>query len=206
MQSGSVNVPASVSLNLSSAPRRSYRRKSYGRRRSSSRSYRRGGRLGYYQKRAIARKAYVRGKWPSSEFAHPYIRRGSAAAQALGLTPGQSYSEASAENQALRKAVGWYGKGDYMQGRGGYIGKIAGGLVGGLAAVAGTAGATFATGGALAGMAPTVIQGSTLIGAAAGSEFEDYLRDKFTGMLMTFWNQVCAHVLQVVATIPLSIL
>jgi len=97
------------------------------------------------------------------------------------LTPGQSYAEANAENQALRKSVGWYGKGDYMQGRGGYIGKIAGGLIGGLGAVAGTTGATFATGGALAGMAPTVIQGATMIGAAAGSEFEDYVRDKFTG-------------------------
>lgn len=176
------SIPASVSLNLSNSAPRSYRRKSYGRRRSSSRSYRRGGRVSYYQKRAIARKAYVRGKWPSSEFAHPYVRRGSAAAQALGLTPGQSYAEANAENQALRKSVGWYGKGAYMQGKGGYIGKIAGGLVGGLAAVAGTAGATFATGGALAGMGPTVVQGATLIGAAAGSEFEDYVRDKFTGM------------------------
>ena len=176
-----MNVPASVSLNLSSAPRRSYRRKSYGRRRSSSRSYRRSGRVGYYQKRAIARKAYVRGKWPSSEFAHPYVRRGSAAAQALGLTPGQSYAEASAENQALRKSIGWYGRGQYT-GRGGYIGKVVGGTLGGLAAVAGTAGAViFSEDGSLAGMAPTVIQASTLAGAAAGSEFEDYLRDKISG-------------------------
>jgi hypothetical protein len=177
----SVNVPASVSLTLPSGSKRSYRRKSYGRRRSSSRSYRRGGRLSYYQKRAIARKAYVRGKWPSSEFAHPYVRRGSAAAQALGLTPGQTYAEASAENQALRKSIGWYGRGAYT-GRGGYIGKIVGGTAAGLAAVAGTAGAAiFGDGEALAGMAPTVIQASTLAGAAAGSEFEDWLRDKMAG-------------------------
>ena len=177
-------MPASVSLNLAGSVSRS-RRKSYGRRRSYSRksSGRRG--ASYYQKRAIARKAYVRGKWPSSEWAHPYVRRGSAAAQALGLTPGQSYADASPENQALRKSIGWYGRGAYT-GRGGYIGKVLGGLGGGMLGTLASGGASFATGGAFAGLAPSVVSAGVGVGAAAGSEIEDhirdYIRDKFTGI------------------------
>jgi hypothetical protein len=172
----SVNVPASVSLNLA-GPARSYRRsssRSYGRRRSYGRSYSRGGRSSYYQKRAVARKAYVRGKWPSSEWAHPYVRRGSAAAQALGLTPGQSYQEANAENQALRKSVGWYGKGSYA-GNGGYIGSVLGGLIGGAAGLTTMAGISRAS--PLAPMKLDIAHGMYRAGAAAGSEAEDWLRN-----------------------------
>ena len=123
MQAGSVQVPASVSLAIGgggASRSRSYgRRKSYGRSYSRSRS-RSGGRVSYYQKRAIARKAYIRGKYPSATYAHPYVVRGSAAAQAMGMTPGVAFKDASAEEQVRRRAVGWYGKGDYMQGMGEY--------------------------------------------------------------------------------------
>ena len=87
--------------------RRKYQRRSSSRKRSSSRG------LSYYQKRAIARKAYVRGKWPSSEWAHPRIRRGGALAQSMGMVPGQSYKDATVENQLTRKASQWYGPGAY---------------------------------------------------------------------------------------------
>lgn len=93
----------------------------------------------------------------------------------MGMVPNQAYAEATPENQAVRKSAGWYGRGQYS-GRGGYIGKIAGGLIGGLAATAYATGASFATGGVYAGLAPSVVQGGTLIGAAAGSEIEDKLR------------------------------
>ena len=173
----SVNVPASVSLNLA-GPARSYRRsatRSYGRRRSYGRSYSRASRSSYYQKRAIARKAYVRGKWPSADFAHPYVRRGSAAAQALGLTAGQSYADASAENQALRKSVGWYGKGAYS-GSGGYIGSVLGGLAGGAAGLAAMAAISRTS--PLAPMKLDVAHGLYRAGASAGSELEDWIRNR----------------------------
>ncbi len=109
MQGASVNVPATVALKL--AGRKSYRRK-YG---SKRRSYRRKSTsargLSYYQKRAIARKAYVRGKWPSSQWAHPYIRRGGSIAQAMGMTPGATFQEAGPEEQEIRRAAGYYGRG-----------------------------------------------------------------------------------------------
>lgn len=110
MQGGSVNVPASVSLNLAGS-RAPYRRKSYGRRRPYARSSSRGSRVSYYQKRAVARKAYVRGKWPSSEWAHPRVRRGSAIAQAMGMSPGVSFQQSSPEEQMARRQSQWYGKG-----------------------------------------------------------------------------------------------
>jgi len=121
MQASAVQVPASVSLAVggsasgSRSRARSYsRRRSYGRSYSRSR-YRSGSRAQYYAKRAIARRAYIRGKYPSDKFAHAYVPRGSAASQALGITPGLTFREASAEEQVRRRAVGWYGKGDYMQ-------------------------------------------------------------------------------------------
>ena len=116
MQAGSVQVPASVSLAIgggASRPRSYRRSKSYGRSYSRSRS-RSGGRVSYYQKRAIARRAYIRGKYPSATYAHPYVPRGSAAAQAMGITPGKTFQEVAPEEQVRRRAVGWYGKGDYM--------------------------------------------------------------------------------------------
>jgi len=117
-QAGSVQVPASVSLAIggSGSRGRSYsRRKSYGRSYSRSRS-RSGGRVSYYQKRAIARRAYIRGKYPSAVYAHPYVPRSSDASRAMGITPGKTFQEVSPEEQARRRSVGWYGKGDYMQG------------------------------------------------------------------------------------------
>lgn len=174
---GSVAIPASVSLNLAgSRPRSSSRRRKYGRSRSYGRSYSRGSRSSYYAKRASLRKAYLRGRWPSSLYAHPYIARGSAAARALGFTPGATYSQVGPEEQANRKQAGWYGKGDYMQGRGGYIGRVAGGLLGGLAGTAVAGGSAFASGGALAGAGPAVIAGGSALGAAMGDEFEDRMR------------------------------
>lgn len=114
MQGASVAVPASVSLNVSGSRLRSYSRRrysrSYGRSRSRSTS-----RVSYYQKRAIARRAYIRGKYPSATYAHPYVVRGSAAAQAMGISPGVTFKDASPEEQVRRRAVGWYGKGDYVQ-------------------------------------------------------------------------------------------
>lgn len=182
MQGGSVQVPASVSLNLAGSSRRSYRRRSNGRSRSSSRygrSRSSSRRRSYYSVRAAARKAYVRGKWPSSEYAHIRVKRGSEAAASLGIgPPGSTFQESTPEQQAHRRSMQWYGRGKYMQGRGGYIGKMAGGLLGGLAGTAAAAGAVFQSGGLLAGTAPAVIQGATLIGGAAGSQFEDYLRDR----------------------------
>lgn len=75
-----------------------------------------------------------------------------------------------------RRAVGWYGRGQYMQGRGGYIGRIAGGLLGGLAGTAAAGAAIFGTEGALAGTAPSVIKGGVLLGSAIGDEMEDGIR------------------------------
>ena len=114
-------IPASVSLAVSAPGRASTsRRRSYGRSYSRSRSYGRGrsssrkGGVSYYQKRAIARRAYIRGKYPSATYAHPYVPRGSAAAQAMGITPGVTFKDSTPEEQLRRRAVGWYGKGDYM--------------------------------------------------------------------------------------------
>lgn len=178
------NIPASVSLAVS-APRSTSRRRSYGRSRSRyGRSYSRGGRRSYYSARAIARKAYVRGKWPSSEWAHPRVRRGSAAAAALGIgPPGSTFQEVPAEQQAVRRAAQWYGRGNYMQGRGGYIGRLAGGFLGGLGGTALAGGSAFASGGLLAGAGPGVIAGGSAIGAALGDEFEDRMRARMGAQL-----------------------
>jgi len=118
MQGAQVSVPASVSLAVGSQSgsrstarrRRSYGR-SYGRYGSRSRSY--GRSASYYRMRAAARRAYIRGKYPSDKFAHAYVPRGSTASQALGITPGALFKDVSPEEQARRRAVGWYGKGDY---------------------------------------------------------------------------------------------
>lgn len=124
------SVPATVSLPVStSSSRRRSRSRSYGGRSRSyprSRSYggrRRSSRLSRYQARAIARRAYVRAKWPSSQYAHVRIPRGSAAARSLGLTPGAKFSEVGPEEQALRRGMQWYGQG-------GYFGRKLGSLVG----------------------------------------------------------------------------
>jgi len=174
----SVAVPASVSLNLAgSRPRTTYRRKKYGRTRSYGRSYARGTRTSYYQKRAALRKAYLRGRYPSSTYAHPYVARGSAAAQALGITAGQTFAESNPQEQALRRSVGWYGRGAYMQGRGGYIGATLGGLAGGALGLAAISAPLF-TRGALKPMRGDVAMGLYRAGAAAGSQAEDWIRNR----------------------------
>ena len=130
------------------------RSRSYGRRRSygRSRSY---GRIGRYQARAIARRAYVRAKWPSSEFAHIRVQRGSQAAAALGISPGVSFKDADAEEQQRRRQMQWYGKG-------GYFGKLIGGALGGAA-------------GSYAGVDPTI---GASIGSAIGDKAGDWLYDQ----------------------------
>lgn len=117
---GSAPRSYSRSRSLGGRRRKSYGRRSYGRRPATN-----------YRVRAAARRGYIRGKWPSSVYAHPYIARGSAAAQALGFTAGQTFQESSAAEQAARRQAGWYGRGQYFDGRGGYFGKALGGVVGG---------------------------------------------------------------------------
>ena len=145
------------------------RRKSYGRRTYTRRP------ASNYRVRAAARRAYIRGKWPSSVYAHPYIARGSAAAQALGFTAGQTFQEASAAEQVARRQAGWYGRGQYMQGNGGYIGATLGGLAGGAAGLAAIASPLF-TRGVLKPISLDVAHGLYRAGAAAGSQIEDAIR------------------------------
>ena len=116
MQGGSVAVPASVSLALAAPRARSYGRRSYGRSKSygRGRSYSRGG--NYYRQRAGRRRAYIAGKYPKAQWAHPWVERGTAQAEALGIGPaGKSYAEVTPSQQARRKQIGWYGLGDYAQ-------------------------------------------------------------------------------------------
>jgi hypothetical protein len=112
------SVPANVILPLSRSSS-TRRRRSYGRSRSYSRgrSYGRSRstrRISRYQARAIARRAYVRAKWPSSEYAHIRVKRGSDAARALGMTSGAPFNAVGPEEQALRRQMQWYGNGGYF--------------------------------------------------------------------------------------------
>lgn len=167
------SVPATVSLPVSASGsrRRSYgRSRSYGRRRSygRSRSY---GRLSRYQARAIARRAYVRAKWPSSQFAHVRVARGSQAAQALGISPGVAFSDASSEEQARRRQMQWYG-------RGGYVGRTLGAALGGaFGTVAGT-GLAAATKGSAAPLVPLLTAAGGKIGGDLGDKAGDWLWDR----------------------------
>lgn len=181
---GMVNA-AMASIVVSQPPAAASASRSYSRSRSlggrRSRSY---GRRSYrrraptnYRVRAAARRGYIRGKWPSSEYAHPYVARGSAAAQALGITPGQTFQEATALEQVARRRAGWYGRGQYMQGRGGYIGTVLGGLAGGAAGLAAISAPLF-TKGVLKPMSLDVAHGLFKAGAAAGSQAEDWIRNR----------------------------
>lgn len=83
------------------------------------------------------RRAYKtgirRGRWPPSKYATIKIERGGSAARALGITPGAKYSEVNPNEQALRKALMWRGRGMYG-GSGGYLGQLIGSAIGGIAA------------------------------------------------------------------------
>jgi hypothetical protein len=172
------SVPATVSLPVSaSTSRRRTRSRSYGGRSRSysrGRSYggrRRSSRLSRYQARAIARRAYVRAKWPSSQYAHVRIPRGSAAARALGLTSGAKFSEVTPEEQALRRGMQWYGQG-------GYVGRTLGAALGGaLGTMAGTGLAT-ATKGSAAPLVPLLGAVGGKLGGDFGDKAGDWLWDR----------------------------
>ena len=97
-------------------------------------------RYGGYRRRypyGALRRAYKtgirRGRWPPSKYASIKVERGGPYAKALGMSAGAKYSEVGAEEQALRKALHWRGKGMYS-GSGGYLGQLIGGGLGAVAA------------------------------------------------------------------------
>ena len=107
-------MPASVSLALAAPRARSYGRRSYGRSKSygRSRSYSRG--ANYYRQRASRRRAYIAGRYPKAQWAHPWVERGTQQAAALGIgEAGTTFAQATPSQQARRKQIGWYGQGDY---------------------------------------------------------------------------------------------
>lgn len=117
MSSMQASIPASVSLALAAPRARSYGRRSYGRSKSygRSRSYSRG--ANYYKQRAGRRRAYIAGRYPKAQWAHPWVERGTQQAAALGIgEAGTDFSQATPSQQARRKQIGWYGKGDYALG------------------------------------------------------------------------------------------
>lgn len=89
--------------------RRGYRRRGYGG--YSRRSSRSG--VSY---NTVKRMLY-KSKYPSSEYAHVRIPRGGEIATSMGLTAGAKYKDVSAEEQALRKSIGWRGRGAYSFGK-----------------------------------------------------------------------------------------
>lgn len=152
-----------------------YGYRKYGRRRSSTSSYA----LKQAYKRGVRR-----GRYPPSKYATVRIPRGSAYATALGIGPaGSKYSEVSAQEQEVRKAIGWRGKGMY-EGTGGYVGKTLGGLAGLATGVALTGLSTFKTGGAMAPYAKPTIAALASAGAHAGDMAGDWLHNKLTGTLL----------------------
>ena len=113
----SVAVPASVSLALAPAARsRSYGRRSYGRSKSYGRGRSYSRTSNYYRQRAGRRRAYIAGRYPKAQWAHPWVERGTQQAAALGVgEAGTTFAQATPSQQARRKQIGWYGSGDYMQ-------------------------------------------------------------------------------------------
>lgn len=77
----------------------------------------------YYAQRAMERRLLNRVRHPIADQARVYIPRGSQLAQQLGVGVGLSYKDASPEQQAIRRALGW-------RGRGGFFGGVAGLLSG----------------------------------------------------------------------------
>lgn len=168
---GSVAVPGTVNLRLGSVPRRRNvrRTRATGRRSSSSRG------SSYYANRAALRRAYIRGRWPSSTYARAYVPRGQGH---LGITPGAYSSQVTPAEQAFRKQIGWRGRGDYMSGKGAYFGRMAGGYLGSAAAGALATTSAFSSGGVLAPAAPYLHATLKDLGARAGSAAEDFVVDK----------------------------
>lgn len=78
-------------------------------------------------RRAIAIAAKIRRKYPYGDFGRAYLKRGTAENLARF---GSTYKTATAEQRAMRKSMGYTGRGLYVGGRGGYWGKLLGGMVG----------------------------------------------------------------------------
>lgn len=74
------------------------------------------------QRRALLINSAILRKYPYSDYGRAYVRRGTPENLARF---GATYKSASAEQQALRKAVGYVGKGLY-RGRGGFWGDLVG--------------------------------------------------------------------------------
>lgn len=108
---------------------------------------------------------YARLKYPRSDFARIYVPRSSNAAAALGIKPGK-YSDVDSEQQALRRAYGWRGRGGYMgENIGSQFGSHAGGAI---------ADAIWSEEADRAKWRPIFQAGGKWLGGKAGSALEDY--------------------------------
>lgn len=166
MQAGSVAIPGTVNLRIGA---QNSRRRKTGKKKSMPRKT-------SYASRAKLRQAYLKGKYPSSQWAHPYVRRGQGH---LGLTAGLKYSEVNPAEQAFRRSIGWRGRGEYMSGKGAYLGRTAGRFLGKAAASALSTTAAFSSGGVLAAATPLLHAGLSDLGSRAGDYAEDFIIDKY---------------------------
>lgn len=83
------------------------------------------------QNRMRARMARARQTYPYAKYGTLFVERGSAEAQAIGLTPGKKYRETSDAEKAIRKRYGWVGRGAYsLKDVGGGVGRSIGGVFG----------------------------------------------------------------------------
>jgi len=168
---GTASVPATVNLRIGGS--------SAGRRRKTARKST--SKKTNYASRAKLREAYLRGKYPTSKWAHPYVERGKGH---FGISAGLKYSEVNPAEQAFRKSIGWRGRGDYTSGRGAYFGRVAGGFLGKAAATALSTTAAFSSGGVLSAATPFLHAGLSDIGSRAGSYAEDYVIDKYRTLVV----------------------
>jgi len=166
MQAGSVAIPGTVNLRIGA---QNTRRRKTGKKKSMPKK-------STYANRAKLRQAYLKGKYPSSQWAHPYVRRGQGH---FGLTAGLKYSEVNAAEQAFRKSIGWRGRGEYMSGKGAYLGRAAGGFLGKAAASALGTTAAFSSGGAFAAASPFLHAGLSDLGSRIGDRVENFVIDKY---------------------------
>lgn len=104
------------------------------------------------RRRAVAIAARMSAKFPYADYGRAYYRRGTPENIARF---GATFKEATPEQQALRRQLGFTGRGLY-RGRGGYWGRGLGGLIGGAFGQAG-------------------------LGAAVGDRVGDWLSNKFRG-------------------------
>lgn len=81
----------------------------------------------YYAQRAMERRLLNRVRHPFADQARVYLPRGQQ--KGLGITPGALYKDVTPEEQAIRRSLGWRGRGLY-RGRGGFFGGLAGLLSG----------------------------------------------------------------------------